>query len=128
MKRLNSDPHRPTDDIPLKFGKEQRMGIAKDWKMQKATCINQRRERNAQLSEILALCNSNQTRAVLSKYTVEQIPKTLRRGTLVNNLKETVLNIEKIMYALSPKEPRGILSNGIGKRYSAFHRSLVMLY
>lgn len=73
-----------------------------------------------------AIFNRKLARAVLSKCTVEQIAQYLRRGTFVYNLKETVLNIQIIMYELSSKDHRKVFTNGISKHYSAICMCLVL--
>lgn len=81
---------------------------------------------NAELNDYFALLNKEVTRAVLSKCIVEQMDKALLWGTLVDNMRETVLNIRTIMHVLSPKEHSNILNSDIGKFFSEFRMGLVL--
>lgn len=68
---------------------------------------------DTRLSEVPILMNNKKTKAVLSRCNFEQISKSLRRGMLVDNMKETVINIQMIPYPLFLNELRTILKNGI---------------
>lgn len=81
------------------------MGNSKDRKQQNAISINKEREMDTQRVKFSAIFNSELTKPVLYKYTVEQIAKALRRGPFGDITKETVLNIRTIIYVWSPNEP-----------------------
>lgn len=60
-------------------------------------------------------------------YTFNKIAEAFRGGTFVDSTKETVLNIQTIIYALSAKEPRAIVNIANGKRDSKFFTSFVLM-
>lgn len=62
----------------------------------------------------------------MPKCPVEQTTKALKKDIFIDNMKETLLSIQKITCTSSLKKPRTILNNSIGKRYGEFRMNLVL--
>lgn len=56
---------------------------------------------NTKIIDLSAIFNKELTRAILSKSTIEKSARSVRRGTFVDSMKVIVLNIQRLMYALS---------------------------
>lgn len=101
MNILDTDPHMHSEGLPWNVSKDQGCELPRIDKIKNPSESTKKREMDTQLIEFSAIFNSEQTRAELSKCILEQIAKAFRRGSVVDNLRETVLNIQKIIYVLS---------------------------